>query len=248
MTEWIKQVRKDFSIAVAFLTRLPVPPLGTVDAATLGRSALYYPGVGLLIGALLCTPVMLFPSANPLLLSALLVALWAMITGGLHLDGLADSADAWLGGQGDQAKTHRILKDPLVGSAGVVATVAVMLLRFAALFVLIEQSNELTILLAPVLGRCVALVLFITTRYVRHNGLGSAISDFLPVTPALGVCVLSLLIGALVSWWGVLFMVVGTFLLRRLMIQRLQGCTGDTIGASIELGEVFWLLGAALAL
>lgn len=65
------------------------------------------------------------------------------------MDGLADSADAWLGGFGDAEKTQRILKDPLVGAAGVIALVGVLLLKFAALAVLLEHHHWQVILLAP---------------------------------------------------------------------------------------------------
>lgn len=238
---------KHFFIALAFLTRLPVPDLGRVEAADIARSALFYPAVGLLLGGIFCLPVWWFAGTEVLVMAALLVVLWAMLTGGLHLDGLADSADAWLGGQGDAAKTHRILKDSLVGSAGVVAVVAVMLLRFAVLVSVLQQGEWLVLLLAPVLGRCVALLLFMSTPYVRQNGLGSAISEHLPFVPAVVVSFMVVVIATVVSWQGTLLLLVGTFLLRRLMIDRLRGCTGDTIGAAIELGEVFWLLGAALA-
>ena len=146
----------------------------------MGRSALYYPLVGLVIGVLLCVFPLLLPNASPLILAAVVTVLWAMITGGLHLDGVADSADAWLGGSGDEEKTHRILKDPVVGAAGVIAIVAVMLLKYAALVVLLEQQLWWMIVFAPVLGRASVLLLFLTTPYVRLGGLGNAVTDFLP--------------------------------------------------------------------
>ena len=75
------------------------------------------------------------------------LAAWVLLTGGLHLDGLADSADAWLGGLGDMEKTHRILKDPLVGAAGVIALISILLLKFVSLLILLENGAWLAILL-----------------------------------------------------------------------------------------------------
>ena len=233
-------------LAISFLTRLPVPELGKLEANDFARAALYYPLVGLLIGGLLCLPVLLLPHAAPLLLAAILTVLWAALTGGLHLDGLADSADAWLGGFGDAEKTQRILKDPLVGAAAVIAVVGVLLLKFAALTVLLEHQQWPLILFAPVIGRSLILLLFLTTPYVRVGGLASAVTQYLPRTAAWWISVGGLLLGFALSGAAIGLTLLGFWLLRRLMLQRLQGCTGDTAGASVEIGEMCWLVGAAL--
>ena len=214
----------------------------------MGRSALYYPLVGLVIGVVLCLLPVIFTSASPVLLAAVLVVLWATITGGLHLDGVADSADAWLGGLGDEEKTQRILKDPVVGAAGVIAIVAVMLLKFAVLVVVLEQAFWWVVLFAPVLGRAMVLLLFLTTPYVRRAGLGNAVTDFLPRHLAWLLALLGLGLGLFLSWPGVLAVILVFYLLRRLMVQRLRGCTGDTAGATIELTELSWLVGVGLSL
>ena len=233
-------------LAISFLTRLPVPELSKLEARDFARAALYYPLVGLLIGGLLCLPVLLLPQAAPLLLAAILTVLWAALTGGLHLDGLADSADAWLGGFGDAEKTQRILKDPLVGAAAVIAVVGVLLLKFAALTVLLEHQQWPLILFAPVIGRSLILLLFLTTPYVRVGGLASAVTQYLPRTAAWWISVGGLLLGFALSGAALGLTLLGFWLLRRLMLQRLQGCTGDTAGASVEIGEMCWLVGAAL--
>lgn len=234
-------------LALSFLTRIPVGDLGTLAPADFGKAALYYPLVGLLLGGLLCLPVLALPHAAPLLLAAVLTVLWAMLTGGLHLDGLADSADAWLGGYGDAAKTQRILKDPLVGAAGVIALVSVLLLKFAALSVLLEHGTWWVILLAPALGRALILLLFLTTPYVRTGGLASAVTQHLPRHSAWAITGITLLLVTLVAPLGLGLTLLGFWGLRRLMLQRLQGCTGDTAGASVESGEMLWLLGCALS-
>jgi adenosylcobinamide-GDP ribazoletransferase len=239
---------RHFLLALSFLTRIPVPNLGKLEAPDFARAALFYPLVGLLIGALLCLPLLLFPHAQALLLAAMLVVLWAMLTGGLHLDGLADSADAWLGGFGDVEKTHRILKDPLVGAAGVIALVGVLLLKFAALAVILENGHWWAILLAPAVGRTLILLLFLTTPYVRAGGLASAVTEHLPREPAIWITVITFAVAMLFSVQGLCAALLGFGLLRRMMLQRIQGCTGDTAGASVEIGEMLWLVGVALTL
>lgn len=234
-------------LALSFLTRIPVPDLGKLEATDFGRAALFYPLVGLLIGSLLCLPIALLPHTPTVLLAAILTVLWAIITGGLHLDGLADSADAWLGGLGDMEKTHRILKDPLVGAAGVIALISILLLKFVSLLILLENGAWLAILLAPAVGRALILLLFLTTPYVRAGGLASAVTEHLPRTSTRWVTTTVLLAAAWYSLSGTVLVLLGFWGLRRLMMQRIQGCTGDTAGATLEIGETLWLLGVALA-
>jgi adenosylcobinamide-GDP ribazoletransferase len=117
----------------------------------------------------------------PLLLhAALLLTVWVLLSGALHLDGLADSADAWLGGFGDRERTLTIMKDPRSGPIAVVTLVLVLLLKFAALLALIEQQHALALIIVPLLGRSALLGLFLTTPYVRAGGLGQALADHLP--------------------------------------------------------------------
>lgn len=244
----MRSILRYFLLALSFLTRIPVPDLGKLEAVDFGRAALFYPLVGLLIGAVLCLPMLLFPNAAAVLLAAIVTVLWAAITGGLHLDGLADSADAWLGGFGDVEKTHRILKDPLVGAAGAIALIGLLLLKFTALWVVLENGAWWVILLAPMLGRALILLLFLTTPYVRAGGLASVVTEYLPRTMAWWLTLATLVLVALVSLHGLGAVLLGFWLLRRMMEQRLRGCTGDTAGATVESGEMLWLLGVALSL
>lgn len=237
---------KAFLLSVSLLTRFPVTHLPDLRPEDSGYSALFYPLTGLLIGICLCLPVWLFPGASPWLVAAIITVLWAVITGGLHLDGLADSADAWLGGLGDKEKTQRIMKDPLVGSAGVIAIVSIMLLKFAALVTLIGQGGWIIVLLAPLLGRSMILALFLTTPYARTGGMASSVIEYLPRKTALLIMAFCYLLCVAVSLSGMLFAMLGFFALRYLMLKYLQGCTGDTAGGLVEASEMLWLLGAAL--
>lgn len=244
----MKPLTTAFFLALSLLSRIPTPQLPNLTETDFGRSTLFYPLVGLFLGTLLCFPLWLFPQADPLVLAAILTALWAALTGGLHLDGVADGADAWLGGFGDLEKTHRILKDPLVGAAGAIALVALLLLKFAALTVLIKHQLWWLILFAPALGRNFVLLLFLTTEYVRASGLASAAVKTLPEKPAFWLVLLVIGLAGLLAWQGLVLALMVFWLLRRLMLQRLGGCTGDTAGACVEFGEAAWLIGIALSL
>ena len=103
-----------FWIALQFLSSLPVRLPGMPRPEELGRSLLFYPLVGLLFGVLLWVLNAMLGGVPLLLHAALLLTAWVLLSGGLHLDGLADSADAWLGGFGDRERTLSIMKDPVV--------------------------------------------------------------------------------------------------------------------------------------
>lgn len=240
-----------FWIALQFLSSLPVRLPGMPEPEALGRSLLFYPLIGLLFGALLWALSALLGSVPPLLHAALLLAAWVLLSGGLHLDGLADSADAWLGGFGDRERTLSIMKDPRSGPIAVVTLVLVLLLKFAALVVLIEQQQGFALLLAPLIGRMALLGLFLSTPYVRAGGLGQALADHLPRLAGrqvLGLSALAcLLLGGYSGLWALLLAFAVFCWLRHLMLRRLGGATGDTAGALLELLEMTVLLAVALS-
>lgn len=169
-----------FWIALQFLSSLPVSLPGMPEPRELGRSLLFYPLVGLLFGLLLWLASLLLQGTPAPLHAALLLTVWVLLSGALHLDGLADSADAWLGGFGDRERTLQIMKDPRSGPIAVVTLVLVLLLKFCALWVLVEQGIGAQLLLAPLIGRAAMLGLFLCTPYVRPGGLGQALAEHLP--------------------------------------------------------------------
>jgi len=239
-----------FWIALQFLSSLPIRLPGMPEPRELGRSLLFYPLVGLLFGAILWAFNWLLLGTPTLLHAALLLSLWVLLSGGLHLDGLADSADAWLGGFGDRERTLTIMKDPRSGPIAVVTLVLVLLLKFTALLALIGQPDSLALIIVPLIGRSALLGLFLTTPYVRAGGLGQALADHLPRSAGRQVLAVSalacVLIAGLSGVLAVVLAVLGFFWLRQVMLRRLGGTTGDTAGAMLELLEVAVLVGLAL--
>ncbi|WP_266160852.1 adenosylcobinamide-GDP ribazoletransferase [Dyella silvatica] len=229
--------------AIGFLTRLPVPVSTFDDARAQSSSLAWYPLVGLLLGGWLCGLAWLVHGWPPMLSAAVLLLAWVVSTGGLHLDGLADSADAWVGGLGDRERTLTIMKDPRSGPAGVSALILLLLTKFAAL-ASVTTPLWSALLLAPLLARSALTLAFLSIPYVRSGGLGSGLVD----APRLA-CMVGLLCAAVVcvafGWRG------GLALLCTLMVfigwrhacrKRLGGMTGDTCGALTELVEVVVLI------
>lgn len=235
-------------VALGFLTRIPVPAHVFARPGAQARSLPWYPLVGLVIGVVLASLAWALQHGAPVLVAALGVAAWAWLTGGLHLDGLADTADAWVGGLGDRERTLAIMKDPRSGPAGVTTLVLVLLLKFAALASLPSPALWPALLLAPLLGRAALTAAFLSTPYVRASGMGA------PLAGASRVACFCALLGTLagvacVGRRGViaLLVVIAVFWLwRRACVRRLGGMTGDTCGALAELVEVAVLVAMAL--
>ncbi|MGW7774666.1 adenosylcobinamide-GDP ribazoletransferase [Pseudomonas machongensis] len=240
-----------FWIALQFLSSLPVSLPGMPEPRQMGRSLLFYPVVGLLFGLLLWAASSLLMGVAAPLQAALLLTLWVLLSGALHLDGLADSADAWLGGFGDRERTLQIMKDPRSGPIAVVTLVLVLLLKFCALWVLVERGAGAWLVLAPVVGRAAMLGLFLCTPYVRAGGLGSALAEHLPRRAAgwvlLGSALACLVLGGWLALWLLLVAALVFAFLRRQMCRRLGGTTGDTAGALLELLELTVVVGLALS-
>lgn len=239
-----------FLLALQLLTRLPVPAPIATDPETQGRSVLAYPLVGLLIGLLTALAASLVSTADPLVIAAVSLVVWVLLTGGLHLDGLADSADAWVGGHGDAERTLEIMKDPRAGPAAITMLVLVLLLKFAALAALVKAGELLAVALIPMLGRAAIVGLFLTTPYVRRGGLGESPAHAVPRRTGMlvtGVVVLSFPWGGSAGFQSLACGVLAALGLRSLMVARIGGTTGDTTGATVEIVEAVALVGWALA-
>ncbi len=243
---------KAFLIAIQFLTVFPIKMTFKPDDKSMALSLCFYPIVGLMIGCLLAFIAWLSQEKPPLLMAAIIVFAWVLLTGALHIDGLADSMDAWLGGLGDKDKTLKIMKDPYCGPIAVTAIVLLLLVKFTALFAVIKSGQISLIVLPPILGRLALLPLFVLTPYVNNNGLGAAIAHHISNKMVILVLIVSIiaivLIVGLKSLWPIIAMLLIFFALRWQMMLRIGGMTGDTAGALVELTEVATLLSIALML
>lgn len=244
-----KQQLKAIAVAFIFSSRVPMPVLDEIKPEDSSRSLPWFLLVGATLGILLSGISYLFSDTNPLVVAALLVACNAIYTGALHLDGVADSADAWLGGLGDKERTLEIMKDPRCGSGAVVTLICLLLLQWAVFSEIIQQQQWVLLFIAPVIGRAALLSIFMSTPYARPQGLAS---DFLAhANRALITLLIALTVGfsLLLSFNYLIPLIITTVIIglcRHLMIKRLDGFTGDTAGAMVEVGSTIFLLGCVL--
>jgi adenosylcobinamide-GDP ribazoletransferase len=230
--------------AIRFLTRLPVPAENLTERE-IGRSAVLFPVVGLLIGGILLGLYRLFGLLFPAPVARLLVLVSLVaVSGAFHLDGLADTVDGLYGGR-DREQALRIMRDPHIGAMGVVAIVAVLLLKTAALVSLSEAFFNKGILVMPVAGRG-AMVAALMLPYARDEGLGRVFARHRSRTDPIvaAVLVFGLAIYALgpAGLWAVLGALAAAAGVLGIAWRRIRGVTGDVCGAVSEVAECAFLL------
>ena len=233
-------------IALQFLTILPVPSLKRCEPEDLGRSTAWFPLAGLIIGGLLVLADLGLTAIFPRhLTDALLVALLALITGALHLDGLADVCDG-LAARGDRQRFLAVMKDSRVGAVGVVGLVLGLLLKYAALLAIPIYLKTPTLLIVPALARFCQVALLTGSRSARGEGLGTSVLIGMQTRHFFlaAACILPM------AWFGLqlagLIALLAVFcwalLVRRWFTGRLGGITGDIVGFASETAEIIALL------
>lgn len=231
----------NFLTALQFLTRIQLVRQDSVPPAAFGAAVKYFPLVGALIGALLAAFCHL--AAHQLsihTLAAALIVLEIALTGGLHCDGLMDSADGLLSGR-SRERMLEIMKDSRVGAHGVVAFVLLVLVKWSLLLDLLPSAPLAAIFVMPVLGRLAMVIAITVFPYARPEGIGKAFAAGAG-RPALMVaavfalaCVLPLGPAAFAALFAVVFFALA---FGRYATRALGGLTGDTYGAVSELSEV----------
>ncbi len=239
-------------VAAAFLTRVPVPI--TASAADIGGAAAWFPLVGGAlggVGALVAWGLIELIRAPSLLAATLVVGLGAWVTGAIHLDGLADTADGFAGGH-SREDVLRIMRDPVIGSYGAIALMFVVGLKVTAVAVLLDRGAALPFLIAaPAISRWTISLLAAWLPYARSNGgLGAAITEgrdtagLVTATAITGVIAIAALRVDAFLVWGTAALTAAW--VARAARRRIGGVTGDVFGASVELTETVVLLSAVL--
>jgi adenosylcobinamide-GDP ribazoletransferase len=234
---------RPFLCALGFLTRFPVPHV-ELSEAQVARSAAFFPWVGGILAALLAGVAYLSRTLDAGLAAACVITCWALFTGALHLDGLADTFDGLGGGRGNRARMLEIMRDSRIGAHGAVALVLALLLKWLALARLLELHVQSWVL-APICARFLVVVLLAAFPYAREQGLGSAFAGRVRtleiVIAALAFAPLGYLYGARLVVPALCGVALALVLVLR-MRQWLGGLTGDVHGAAIEVCEIGVLL------
>ncbi|MEM9043162.1 MAG: adenosylcobinamide-GDP ribazoletransferase [Pseudomonadota bacterium] len=230
--------------AIQFLTRLPI---GTHcwDEDRLARASRYFAVTGALVGAAAGTVWWIAGQHLPVAVaSGLAIATGVLISGALHEDGLADTADA-LGGHVSREKALEIMRDSRIGTYGAVAVILSLGLRWAALSALAPSTGVLALIASAATGRALMVPATRIAGYARPSGLGTLVEDgarWREVAFALATAAGFYLLLGFSALWAMLVASVAAWLIFRVQLRRLGGYTGDGLGAIAHLGETAALI------
>jgi adenosylcobinamide-GDP ribazoletransferase len=236
--------RDDLASALALLTRIPVPPHRSTGAA----SAWAWPVAGALVGAAaaLAAALALSLGTAPALVAVLVIAVEVALTGALHEDGLADTADGLWGGR-DRARRLEIMKDSRIGTYGTLALVLVTLGRWAALVTLLQAGEMAALVAAAALSRVPMAAIMAALPNARGTGLAAATGA--PALRVVGIGAgVAFLVALLGAGWSAIPMAFAAaaagFAVAALARAKIGGQTGDILGASQQLALLAGLAAA----
>ncbi|KIL44029.1 hypothetical protein KP77_29780 [Jeotgalibacillus alimentarius] len=247
---------KGFQLAIQFFTALPVRREIEMTNHTVRWMIGLLPLIGGLIGCLaagvIFTAELAF-AASPLITACLIWLTFIVMTGGLHLDGWTDVSDAYFSYQ-DQAKRHEILQDPRVGAFGVLSLIVLLAAKFVLLLDLAskDQISFVWLIWIPVISRLMMAVSLTKAPLAKQEGMAYFLKGFLTgrVLMIAGLVSLILLAVPLVfspELWPLLCMLLGgaglfSMISSTFFKRAFGGITGDTLGASLEGGELWSLI------
>lgn len=233
-----------FLFALQFLTILPVRLKRSPEERDITNSTVFFPFVGLIIGIILYIMFLIFKKIFPVFLSdSLLLSFWVLITGAMHLDGVADVFDGFYGGK-ERNEVLRIMRDPHHGAIGTIGLVVFILLKFAGIHSLPQEIKPGALLILPAVSRGIVVILLYLLPYARDDGKAKNFTG-VPVWNALISTSISFVLSLLLGINGMIMFLLLILLLILLFFsfkRVLQGITGDCIGFSIEAIEIASLI------
>lgn len=231
-----------FLSALQFLTIFPLKIKNLTDK-TLSFSLIYFPVVGLCIGLIVSgINVLLYNLSFPSqALNIILVVALVCITGGMHLDGLSDTLDAFLSGKSKDGMLT-IMRDPHIGVMGVISLICVILLKTGLLAVVLYPRKAIAVILMCIISRWVAVMLVFLFPYARQEGKAGVYVKGVNAK----IFTISLIIAVLCNiliWQfrGLIVLVVTAgfaYVFGVISTKKINGITGDVLGAAIELSEI----------
>ena len=232
---------KNFFIALQFLTILPIRIKSEIKEKDFGRSLVYFPVVGALIGLMLASILLVLSFLPHLVVVALILIVLIVITGGIHLDGFADTCDGFYGSR-PKEKILEIMRDSHIGTMGVIGVICLLLLKFTLLINIPREILWKSLIAMTLFARWSQVLACFSSNYSRREGKAKYFIEYAGWR--------ELLIGSLFTVISFLLLMkiegLILFILSLVLIllfinyvkRKIGGMTGDTIGATNELAEV----------
>ena len=235
-----------FLLMLSFFTRIPLGKCVEYTDEKYKKGLVTFPLTGLVIGFFLAI-IACLPIATDTHKSILLILTYLWVSGGIHLDGLADSADGLLSGRSKE-RILDIMKDSRIGSFGVIG----LILYFLVFYISVQTLDFKWLWLMPFVGKSFGLIIAGFSRYAREEqGMGFIFMHHLHPKHSVCIAVINLVVSFWVLQWSGLISWIVSFtllvIISKNVKQKIDGQTGDTIGMIIEVGQMsFIFLGSLL--
>lgn len=259
MMKWLRKVIDGFILSIQFFSVIPIRKEVLIDEKRLKYAILTFPILGAVIGAsasLLLWTLSSYTPLSMLAISIILLFYYIFITGGIHLDGWTDTSDAYFSYR-DQEKRLEIMKDPRVGTFGVLSLLSLLMFRFLFIFETLQVLSEkdyFFMAMIPIFSRMMmGALLMAGPGMAKQDGLGYLFSKALSKKD-LWTYILYIMLILFISMFlskGVIFVIMLFFMAiisifffaTKLFKNAFGGLTGDTLGTSIEGTEtILWMI------
>ena len=231
-----------FLIALQFITIIPIKKELDYSEKNIAKSMLYYPIIGTIIGLILILINTLGTYILPdLIVNSLLLIFFVLLTGGIHMDGLADTIDGIFGGN-DKKSRLKIMQDSNIGVYGVTAVILLLIFKFSLLIELPLDQKNLILLVTPTISRWAMVIAVYLFPYAKEEGFGKAFKLYLSRREVWGATIWTFIL-TLITFFlkGSLILIISftvIWLFCHLITKKIDGLTGDNYGALNEIMEV----------
>lgn len=237
---------KSLLLMISFFTRIPIKYKYEYREQDLKRGIMYFPLIGLIIGAAIWLPSLAkdFLDKPVIILASWIIYLW--ITGGLHIDGLADTFDGIFSNR-DKDRMLEIMKDSRIGTFGVLGIIFIILSNLVVSFYIDYRF----LLLLPIVGRTSALISASTSKYARKEaGMGTTFINNCKLKEVVFGVIFTLVVSSVVLNYKVALLILITYIIALLQTRyikgKIDGTTGDTLGFVIEISQTVFIFTAYL--
>ncbi len=242
----MKKALKQLLFAFTFLTVIPGPRKLHIEPEDMGKSTSLYPIVGAFIGICLFLLSRIHNISN-FTKATIIVVFMLLITRGLHADGLIDTFDGFLSGKKNREEIIRIMRDSKIGALGFITAFSVYILKVSFIYEILLRNMEYKLIYLPILSRSgVAFAGFLFSYPENQKGLGKSFVDSIGVIQfIISFLISSILVFSKANYINLLFTPIAFLMWTVWGIiskKKIGGITGDTIGAGIELTELFLIL------
>ena len=237
---------KGLILGLQFLTRLPINISVEYDRKNLTKTTFFFPFIGMLIGVIAAIVFYLFSFINKDIAAVCTVLALVVTTGGLHMDGLSDTADGFFSAR-PKEKILEIMKDSRVGAFGVIAIVMDLLFKYVVIKSMDTDRAIVYIILSSGISRTMVAMFFSFGKSPRKGGMGDMLINKDSKKYFIVSAIIFILIGTFIARYNFLIVLIivlaFSLLLMRYSYKTIGGVTGDVFGANAELCEILALIG-----